>query len=187
MSDETSSITVLLDQDVAVTSNLELPSLTFSLSGMFSITLQHRTDCSITQNSLKPQETGMFYVFFGNPTSNAHLVKCGNILGTAAPVRAAYHAVPQCDQAHKEERDKKLESPSELLIKIYYAIDLRSESKFSSSSDVEFLSSRDQSEKGLSEREIRKHTTLIYWPLFHYQSLRWKRCKSCGDKLPAIV
>ena len=36
------------------------------------------------------RETGLFYVSVGNLTSNAQKVKCGTMLGTAAPVRLVY-------------------------------------------------------------------------------------------------
>ena len=36
-------------------------------------------------------ETGVFYVSVGNLTSNSQKVKCGTMLGTAAPVRLVYH------------------------------------------------------------------------------------------------
>ena len=57
-------------------------------------------------------ETGSFRVSVGNLTSNAQNVKCGTMLGTAAPVRLIYHAVPKCARAHKEKGDEKLKSPN---------------------------------------------------------------------------
>ena len=103
-------------------------------------------------------ETGSFYVSVGNLTSNAQKVKCGTMLGTAAPVRLVYHAVPQCALAHKGESDEKSDSPNEFVNRVYSEMDLNSHSKCSSSSEFEFLSSTDPSEEGLSEREIRKRT-----------------------------
>ena len=98
-------------------------------------------------------ETGSFYVSVGNLTSNAQKVKCGTMLGTAAPVRHFYQAVPQCALAHKGESDEKLDSPNEFVNRVYSEIDLNSHSKCSSSSEFEFLSSTDP-----SECEIRKRT-----------------------------
>ena len=59
---------------------------------------------------------------------------------------------------HKEEGDEKSKTPNDFVNRIYSEIDLSSQSKFSSSSEFEFLSSTDLSEEGLSEREVRKHT-----------------------------
>ena len=85
-------------------------------------------------------------------------MKIGTILGTAAPVRLVYHAVPQCAQVNKEEGDEKSKSLNDFVNRIYSEIDLSSQSKFPSSSEFEFLSSTDPSEEGLSEREVRKRT-----------------------------
>ena len=103
-------------------------------------------------------ETGSFYVSVGNLTSNAQKVKCGTMLGTAAPLRLVYHAVPQCALAHKGESDEKSDSPNEFVNRVYSEKYLNSHSKCSSSSEFDFLSSTDPSEEGLSEREIRKRT-----------------------------
>ena len=80
------------------------------------------------------------------------------MLCTAAPVRLVYHAVPQSLRAHKEEGDEKSKSPNDFVNRIYSEIDLSSQSKISSSSQFEILSSTDPLEEGLSEREIRKRT-----------------------------
>ena len=60
-------------------------------------------------------ETGVFYVSVGNLTRNAQKVKCGTMLGTAAPVRLVNHAVPQCVKVHKEEGDEKSKSPNDFV------------------------------------------------------------------------
>ena len=80
------------------------------------------------------------------------------MLGTAAPVRLVYHAVPQCAREHKEEGDEKSEPPNDFVNRIFSEIDLSSQSKFSSSSYFEFLSPTDPSDEGLSEREVTKRT-----------------------------
>ena len=80
------------------------------------------------------------------------------MLGTAAPVRLVYHAFPQGAREHKEECDEKSKPPNDFVNRIFSEIDLTSQLKFSSSSQFEFLSSTDPSEKGLSEREVRKRT-----------------------------
>ena len=103
-------------------------------------------------------ETGSFYVSVGNLTGNAQNAKCGTMLGTAAPVRLVYHAVPQCALVHKGESDEKSDSPNEFVNRVYSEMDLNLHSNCSSSSEFEFLSSTDPSEEGLSEREIRKRT-----------------------------
>ena len=59
---------------------------------------------------------------------------------------------------HKEEGDEKSKSPNNFVNRICSEIDLSSQSKFSSSSEFEFLSSTDPTEEGLSEREVRNRT-----------------------------
>ena len=169
--DEALSSTVVLDQDVVlqpfdrevlraklVTSNLEA----FAFS---NVVINFATSNGLLKNTIFVEdtiatvgETGSFYVSVGNLTSNAQKVKCGTMLGTAAPVRLVYHAVPQCALAHKGESDEKSDSPNEFVNRVYSEMDLNSHSKCSSSSEFEFLSSTDPSEEGLSEREIRKRT-----------------------------
>ena len=170
-SDEALSSKVVLDQDVVlqpferavlraklVTSNLEA----FAFS---NVVINFATPNRLLKNTIFVEdtiatvgETGSFYVSVGNLTSNAQKVKCGTMLGTAAPVRLVYHAVPQCALAHKGESDEKSDSPNEFVNRIYSEMDLNSHSKCSSSSEFEFLSSTDPSEEGLSEREIRRRT-----------------------------
>ena len=170
-SDEALSSTVVLDQDVVlqpferavlraklVTSNLEA----FAFS---NVVINFATPNRLLKNTIFVEdtiatvgETGSFYVSVGNLTSNAQKVKCGTMLGTAAPIRLVYHAVPQCALAHKGESDEKSDSPNEFVNRVYSEMDLNSHSKCSSSSEFEFLSSTDPSEEGLSEREIRKRT-----------------------------
>ena len=170
-SDETLSSTLVLDQDVVlqpferavlraklVTSNLEA----FAFS---NVVINFATSNRLLKNTIFVEdtlatvgETGSFYLSVGNLTSNAQKVKCGTMLGTAAPVRLVYHAVPQCALAHKGKSDEKSDSPNEFVNRVYSEMDLNSHSKCSSSSEFEFLSSTDPSEEGLSEREIRKRT-----------------------------
>ena len=80
------------------------------------------------------------------------------MLGTAAPERLVYHAIPHCSRKHKDGSDKKLKSPNDFVNRVYPEIDLSSQYNCSSSSEFEFLYSTDPSEEGLSEREIRKRT-----------------------------
>ena len=170
-SDEALSSTVVLDQDVVlqpferavlraklVTSDLEA----FAFR---NVVINFATPNRLLKNTMFVEdtiatvgETGSFYVSVGNLTSNAQKVKCGTMLGTAAPVRLVYHAVPQCALAHKGKNDEKSDSPNEFVNRVYSEMDLNSHSKCSSSSEFEFLSSTDPSEEGLSEREIRKRT-----------------------------
>ena len=170
-SDEALSSTVVLDQDVVlqpferavlraklVTSNLEA----FAFS---NVVINFATPNRLLKNTIFVEdtiatvgETGSFYVSVGNLTSNAQKVKCGTMLGTAAPVRLVYQAVPQSVLAHKGESDEKSDSPNEFVNRVYSEMDLNSHSRCSSSSEFEFLSSTDPSEEGLSEREIRKRT-----------------------------
>ena len=170
-SDETLSSTVVLDQDVAlqpferavlrtkvVTSDLEA----FAFR---NVVINFATPNRVLKNTIFVKdtiasvgETGVFYVSVGNLTSNAQKLKCGTMLGTAAPVRLVYHAVPQCAQVQKEEGDEKSKSPNDFVNRINSEIDLSSQSKFSSLSEFEFLSSTDPSEEGLSELEVRKRT-----------------------------
>ena len=170
-SDETLSSTVILDQDVVlqpferavlrakvVTSDLEA----FAFR---NVVINFATPNRLLKNTIFVEdsiatvgETGSFYVSVGNLTSNAQKVKCGTMLGTAAPVRLVYHAVPQCALVHKGKSDEKSDFPNEFVNRVYSEMDLNSHSKCSSSSEFEFLSSTDPSEEGLSEREIRKRT-----------------------------
>ena len=170
-SDEALSSTVVLDQNVVlqpferavlrakvVTSDLEA----FAFR---NVVINFTTPNPLLKNTIFVEdtiatvgETGSFYVSVGNLTSNAQKVKCGTMLGTAAPVRLVYHAVPQCAVAHKGESDEKSDAPNEFVNRVYSEMDLNSHSKCSSSPEFEFLSSTDPSEEGLSEREIRKRT-----------------------------
>ena len=61
------------------------------------------------------EETGLFYVSVGNLTSNAQKTKCATMLGTAAPVRLVYKAVPQCARAHKDGSDRKSKLPNDFV------------------------------------------------------------------------
>ena len=142
-SDETLSSTVVLDHDVVlqpferavlrakvVTSDLEA----FAFR---NVVINFATPNRVLKNTVFVEdtiasvgETGVFFVSVGNLTSNAQKVKCGTKLGTAAPVRLVYHAVPQCAQVHKEEGDEKSKSPNDFVNRIYSEIDLSSQSKF---------------------------------------------------------
>ena len=170
-SDETLSSTVVLDQDVvlqpfgravlpAMVATSDLEAFAFR-----NVLINFATSNRVLKNTIFVEdtiatvgETGVFYVSVGNLTSNAQKVKRGTMLGTAAPVRLVYHAIPQCAQVHKEESDQKSKSPNDFVNTIYSEIDLSSQSKFPSSSEFEFLSSTDPSEEGLSAREVRKRT-----------------------------
>ena len=142
-SDGTLSSTVVLDQDLVlqpferavlrakvVTSDLEA----FAFR---NVVINFATPNRVLKNTIFVEdtlatvgETGVFYVSVGNLTSNAQKVKSGTRLGTAAPARLVYHAVPQCAQAHKEEGDEKSKSPNNFVNRIYCEIDLSSQSKF---------------------------------------------------------
>ena len=131
-SDEALSGTVVLDQDVVlqpferavlraklVTSNLEA----FAFS---NVVINFATPNRLLKNTIFVEdtiatvgETGSFYVSVGNLTSNAQKVKCGTMLGTAAPVRLVYHAVPQCALAHKGKSDEKSDSPNEFVNSLF--------------------------------------------------------------------
>ena len=170
-SDETLSRTVVLDQDV-VLQPFERAVLRVNVvtsdPGPFAfrnVVTNFATPNRVLKNTIFKKdtgatvgETGLFYVSVGNMTSNAQKVKCGTMLGTAVPVRLVYHAVPQCARAHKEEGDKKSKSPNDFVNRIYSENDLSSQSKFSSSSEFEFLSPTDPSGEGLSVREVSKRT-----------------------------
>ena len=141
-SDEILSSTVVLDQDVVlqpfqravlrakvVTSDLEA----FAFR---NVVKKFATPNRVLKNTLFLEdtiasvgETGVFYVSAGNLTSNAQKVKSGTMLGTAAPVRLVYHAVPHCAQVHKEESDEKSKSPYDFVDRIYSEIDLSTQSK----------------------------------------------------------
>ena len=170
-SDETLSSTVVLDQHVVlqpferavlrakvVTSDLEAVAFRNVVINFAKPNRVLKNTIFVEDTIAIVRETGVFYVSVGNLTSIAHIVKSGTMLGTAAPVRLVYHAVPQCAQVHKKEGNEKSKSPNDFVNRIYSEIDLSSQSKFSSSSEFEFLSSTDASEERLSEREVRKRT-----------------------------
>ena len=170
-SDETLSSTVVLDQDVVlhpferavlhakvVTSDMEASAFRNVVINFATSNRVLKKTIFVEDTIASVGETGVFYVSVGSLTSNAQKVKIGTILGTAAPVRLVYHAVPQCAQVNKEEGDEKSKSLNGFVNRIYSEIDLSSQSKFPSSSEFEFLSSTDPSEEGLSEREVRKRT-----------------------------
>ena len=112
-SDETLSSTVVLDQDVVlqpferavlrakvVISDLEA----FAFR---NVVINFATPNRVLKNTIFVEdtiatvgETGLFSVSVGNLTSNAQKVKCGTMLGTAAPVRPVYQAVLQYVRAH---------------------------------------------------------------------------------------
>ena len=170
-SDETLPSTVVLDEDVVlqpfervvlrakvVTSDLEAFAFRNVVINLATPNQVLKNTVFVEDTIATVGETGLFYVSVGNLTNNAQKVKCGTMLGTAASVRLVYHAVPQFARAHKEEGDEKSKSPNDFVNRIYSEIDLSSQSKFSTSSEVEFLSSTDPSEEGLSECEVKKRT-----------------------------
>ena len=76
------------------------------------------------------------------------------------PVSLVYQAIPQgldetSNTSKKTEADV---SRANFVYKIYTEMNLSTESELTSSSELEFLSSTDPSEIGLSERKIRKRT-----------------------------
>ena len=107
-------------------------------------------------------ETGLFYVSVGNLTSNSQKIKFGTMLGTAAPVRLVYHAVPQCAPEHKAEGDKKSQPRNDFVNRIYSEIDLSSKSKFSSSSEFEFFPLQTRRGRGCQNARSGIALTLIY-------------------------
>ena len=98
-------------------------------------------------------EKGAIYVCRINPTSNHN----GTQLGTVISVSVVYQAVPQ-KLENKPEQTETDESRANYVCKIYYKMNLCTESKCISSSEFEFLSSTDASGEWLSEREILKCT-----------------------------
>ena len=141
--DESLSSTVVLDQDVVlqpferavprakvVTSDLEAFASRNVLINFATPNRVLKNTIFVEDTIASVGETGVFYVSVGNLTSNAQKVKCGTMLGTAAPVRLVYHAVPQSAQVHKEEGDEKSKSPNDFVDRIYSEIDLSSQSKF---------------------------------------------------------
>ena len=170
-SDKTISSTVVLDQDAVLQpferAVLRAKVVTSDMTAFAfrNVVIIFATPNRVQKNTIFKEdtiatvgETGVFYVSVGNLTSKAQNVKCGTMLGTAAAVRLVYDAAPQCARAHKEEGDEKSKSPNDFVNRIYSEIDLRSQSKISSSSEFEFLSLTDPSEEGLSEHEVRKST-----------------------------
>ena len=105
-------------------------------------------------------ETGTLYVSLINLTSNPQRVRCSVQLGTVVPVSLVYQAVPQnLDPPTKASKETKTDNGrANFVYKVYSEMNLSSASELTSSSEIEFLSSTDPSEAGLSEREVRKRT-----------------------------
>ena len=119
MSDETLSSIVVFDQDVVlhqfesaflrakvVTSDLEV----FAFRNVvinFAIPNRVLKNTTFVEDTIATvTEAGSFHVSVVNLTSNAQKVKCGIMLGTAAPVRLVYQAVSHCARAHEDVRVK---------------------------------------------------------------------------------
>ena len=105
-------------------------------------------------------ETGTLYVSLINLTSNPQRVRCGVQLGTVVPVSLVYQAVPQNlgSSTTTSKGTNADNGRANFVCKVYSEMNLSTASELTSSSEIEFLSSTDPSESGLSEREIRKRT-----------------------------
>ena len=99
-------------------------------------------------------ETGSLYASLINLTSNPQRVRRGTQLFTVVPVSLVYQAIPQeLDDIPKTSKKTEAdESRANFVHKIYTEMNLSTESELTSSSEVQFLSSTDPNEVGLSER-----------------------------------
>ena len=133
-SEETLSSTVDLDPDVVlqpferavlrakvVTSDLEAFAFKNIVNNFATPNRVLKNTIFVEGTVATVGEAGLFYVSDGNLTSKAQKEKCGTMLGTAAPVRLSYLAVPYA-RAHKEEGDEKSKEPNHFVRRIYSEI-----------------------------------------------------------------
>ena len=143
-------------------------------------------------------ETETLYVSLINLTSNPQRVRCGVQLGTVVPVTLVYRAVPQnLEPPTKASKETEADdSRANFVYKVYSEMNLSTASELTSSSEFEFLSSKDPSEAGLSERENRKRTdpelmAPIPGPDSELQEVKnlWgaSACESLGNTLNEFV
>ena len=121
-------------------------------------------------------ETGFPYVSLENLTSNVQRITKGTLLGTAVPVTMVHKAIPQIVPGQVNETQQ---SNANYVCKVYEQMNLDSSSEYSSSSDIEILSSTEPSELGLSEREIKKRTD------YRARKHNSTKCAVCGARPPA--
>ena len=103
---------------------------------------------------------GHVFISVMNLTSNPQRIRKGTRLGNIGPVSLVHQAIPQrttTQQVQQTEVDKDQFAFGNT---IYEEMNYNTDSQLTSSSEFEFLSSRDPTStaEGLSDREIRKRT-----------------------------
>ena len=93
-----------------------------------------------------------------NVTSNPQRVEGDTHLGTVIFVALVYRAIPQQLANTKTKTEVKNARMDSSVCNVYEAMNLSTESQLTSSSEIEFLSSTDPTEEGLSDCEKRKRT-----------------------------
>ena len=103
-------------------------------------------------------EAGHVFVSVINLTSNPQRIRRGTQLGNVVPASLVYRAIPQQSTPQPTQRTKVDNDQFAFVNKIYEEMNYDTNSQLTSSSEFEFLSSKDPTEEGLSEREVRKRT-----------------------------
>ena len=103
-------------------------------------------------------ETGHVFVSVLNLTSNPQRIRKGTQLGNVVPVSLVYPAIPQQSAPKPAQRTQVDNDQFAFVNKINEKMNYDTKSKLPSFSEIEFLSSTDPTEEGLSEREVRKRT-----------------------------
>ena len=103
-------------------------------------------------------EAGHLFISVINLTSNSQRIRRGTQLGNVVSVSLVYQAIPQQSAPQPTQRTKVDNDQFAFVNKIYEEMNYDTNSQLISSSELEFLSSTDPTEEGLSEREVRKRT-----------------------------
>ena len=103
-------------------------------------------------------ETGHVFVSVLNLTSNPQRIRKGTQLGNVVPVSLVYRAIPQQSAPKPAQRTQVDNDQFAFVNKINEKMNYDTKSQLPSFSEIEFLSSTDPTEEGLSEREVRKRT-----------------------------
>ena len=103
-------------------------------------------------------EAGLVFNSVMNLTCNPQRIRKGTRLGNVVPVSLVYQAIPQRTTTQEVQKTEASNDHFAFVNKIYEEISYDTDSQITSSSEVEFLSSTDPTEEGLSDREIRKRT-----------------------------
>ena len=105
-------------------------------------------------------DAGHVFISVINLTSNPQRIRKGTRLGNVVPVSLVYQAIPQQPTLQPTQQTEVNNDQFAFVNKIYEEMISDTDSQLTSSSEIEFLSSTDPTEEGLSDREIRKRTDL---------------------------